>query len=98
MAYAVSQLQSGEFLEVGDGVYDEAIATATFPTGEANEHTEMRAENAGYVDVTGGFSLYGNQVFYQTYRGLRFTSATGVGVAGGRAGIFLFRSVHRGRS
>jgi hypothetical protein len=88
LAYAGTQMGSGDVLMVGDGTYDEAIDNDVFPSGTAGSFTVIRAVHEGHAVITGGLSLYRNGDFYLQFEGLRFSSQDGKGVAGGNVRFY----------
>jgi hypothetical protein len=88
LAYAGTQMGSGDVLMVGDGTYDEAIDNDVFPIGTAGSFTVIRAVHDGRVIITGGLSLYRNGDFYLQFEGLRFDSRDTKGVAGGNVRFY----------
>lgn len=71
-AYAGQQLQSGEVLVVGDGVYPDAIDATTFPRGSEGAPTVIRAAHGDGATVTGVLSLYENDDLFLELVDLRF--------------------------
>lgn len=82
-AYAGQQLQSGEVLVVGDGVYPDAIDATTFPRGSDGAPTVIRAAHGDGATITGVLSLYENDDLFLELVDLRFEGPDGKAVAAG---------------
>ncbi|HWB80646.1 MAG TPA: hypothetical protein VG755_37040 [Nannocystaceae bacterium] len=82
-AYAGQQLQSGEVLVVGDGVYPDAIDATTFPRGAAGAATVIRAAHRDAATITGVLSLYENDDLFLELVDLRFEGPDSKSVAAG---------------
>lgn len=86
-AYAGQQLQSGEVLVVGDGVYPEAIDATTFARGSDGAPTVIRGAHVGGATVTGVLMLYENDDLFLEFVDLRFEGPDTKGVAAGNVGF-----------
>ena len=82
-AYAGQQLQSGEVLVVGDGVYPDAIDATTFPRGSAGAATVIRAAHGDAATITGVLELYENDDLFLELVDLRFEGPDTKAVAAG---------------